>query len=403
MGDQDKSWAPHFCCGRFRSTLEGWMRGSRKCMPFAISRIWREPTNHHDDCYFSIVDISKYKNKKDSKNIVYPSISLSIAPVNHGPELPIPQPPTTPAISETSLEDDDADFEVDTQSSSKDPHFPNQNELDDLTRDLGLTKAKAELLSCLKQWNLLASSCKVSKPRKRRVTLANFYAMSSDSNHPSLCYCTDIQGLFQEIGISYSPSDWRLFIDSSKQSLKAVLHNGNVYPSIPIAHSVQMKEDRESVKILLELIQYNDHNWDVCGDFKMIAFLLGLQGSYAKHSCFLCLWNSRADEQHYLVKNWPARKDLTPGSHNIVNSSLIERSKILLPPLHIKQRWSPRGQILKSLALASKVKFLALASRPQVLENWPVLGSRTALFFGTLKFCGALEKFFGKRFLVEIA
>ena len=57
------------------------------------------------------------------------------------------------------------------------------------------------------------------------------------------------------------------------------------------------------------------------------------------------------------------------------------------------QRWSPRGQILKSLALASKVKSLALASRPQVLENWPVLGSRTALFFGKLKFCGVVEKF----------
>ena len=70
------------------------------------------------------------------------------------------------------------------------------------------------------------------------------------------------------------------------------------------------------------------------------------------------------------------------------------------------QRWSPqgrpwprgrpRGHILKSLALA-------LASRPQVLENWPVLGSRTAVFFGMLKFCGALETFFGKRFFVEIA
>ena len=77
------------------------------------------------------------------------------------------------------------------------------------------------------------------------------------------------------------------------------------------------------------------------------------------------------------------------------------------------QRWSPRGRpwsrgrprghILKSLALASKVKSLALASRPQVLENWPVLGSRTARFFVMLKLCGALEKFFGKRFLVEIA
>ena len=66
--------------------------------------------------------------------------------------------------------------------------------------------------------------------------------------------------------------------------------------------------------------------------------------------------------------------------------------------LPIYQRWSPRGRpwpqgrprghILKSLALASKVKSLALAlaSKPQVLENWPVLGSRTALFFEQLKF-----------------
>ena len=67
----------------------------------------------------------------------------------------------------------------------------------------------------------------------------------------------------------------------------------------------------------------------------------------------------------------------------------------------IYQWWSPRGHILKSLA--SKVKSLALASRPQVLENWPVLGPRTALFFVLLKFCEALEKFFGKRFFVEIA
>ena len=60
----------------------------------------------------------------------------------------------------------DADFQVDTQCSSKVLHFPNQNELDDLTRDLGLTKAKAEILSSrLKEWNLLAPSCKISKPR----------------------------------------------------------------------------------------------------------------------------------------------------------------------------------------------------------------------------------------------
>ena len=54
------------------------------------------------------------------------------------------------------------------------------------------------------------------------------------------------------------------------------------------------------------------------------------------------------------------------------------------------QRWSlrgrpwlrgrPRGHILKSLALASTVKSLALASKPHLLEIYPVLGLRTALF-----------------------
>ena len=67
---------------------------------------------------------------------------------------------------------------------------------------------------------------------------------------------------------------------------------------------------------------------------------------------------------------------------------------------HTGQRWSPRG---RPWPRGHNLKSLALASRPQVLENWPVLGSRTALFFGMLKFCGAVEKLFGKRFLVEIA
>ena len=76
-------------------------------------------------------------------------------------------------------------------------------------------------------------------------------------------------------------------------------------------------------------------------------------------------------------------------------SSLSSTKLVLIRNKCYQQRWSPRGRpwprghILKSLALAlaSKVKSLALASKPQVLENWPVLGSRTALFFEQLKFC----------------
>jgi len=55
-----------------------------------------------------------------------------------------------------------------------------------------------------------------------------------------------------ELGASYEASDWRLFIDSSKRSLKAVLlHNGNELASVPIAHSVEMTETYDNMKCLL--------------------------------------------------------------------------------------------------------------------------------------------------------
>ena len=61
---------------------------------------------------------------------------------------------------------------------------------------------------------------------------------------------------FYEIAIDYDPSDWRLFIGSSVKSLKAVLlHSGNKFPSVPVGHSVHMKEEYENVKTLLDMIK----------------------------------------------------------------------------------------------------------------------------------------------------
>ena len=89
--------------------------------------------------------------------------------------------------------------------------------------------------------------------------------------------------------MDHSPEEWRLFIDSSTRSrLKAVMpHNGNRFPSIPVAHSVHfLNEDYKNVKLLLEKINYYSYKWDVCVDFKMLGFLLGLQGGFTKYSCF---------------------------------------------------------------------------------------------------------------------
>ena len=87
---------------------------------------------------------------------------------------------------------------------------------------------------------------------------------------------------------------------------------------------------------MLEKINYGKYQWDVCGDLKMIAFLLGLQGGFTKYSCFLCLWDSRASDQHYIVRDWPARTGLTVGQYNVCHEALILPEKVLLPPLHIK-------------------------------------------------------------------
>ena len=63
---------------------------------------------------------------------------------------------------------------------------------------------------------------------------------------------------------------------------------------------------------------------------------MGPQLGYTKYCCFLCEWNSREKDSHCIKKDWPLRQSLTPGEKNVKNPPLLESSKILLPPLHIK-------------------------------------------------------------------
>ena len=79
------------------------------------------------------------------------------------------------------------------------------------------------------------------------------------------------------------------------------------------------------MKQLLIRINYAEFKWYVGDDFKMLRFLLGLQGGYTKHSCFLCLWNSRVSGEHYEKIHWPTRDELTPGMHNVIREPFISR------------------------------------------------------------------------------
>ena len=152
-------------------------------------------------------------------------------------------------------------------------------------------------------------------------------------------YCADIAQLLLKLGVpQYEPKYWRLFIDSSKRSLKCVLlHNGNQFTSVPITHSTTLKEKYEAVKYVLEKIGYDQHNRFICVDLKMVNFLSGQHSGFTKNPCFLCMWDSRDRAQHYTKKNWPLREELVPcKERNVINDSLVDRDRILFPPLHIK-------------------------------------------------------------------
>ena len=241
--------------------------------------VWREQSNHNDNCYFCCTDISDY-NSKNKKIIVYPNLSSAIRPIPHGPGIPIPQPPESlqDIVVPTYMSSDDDPHE----SSERDPTFDcdrklnrevfTQSELSDLVRDLSLTKEKAELLaSRLKEKNLLAEYTSVRFYRKRELQFTHYFEQEGD-----LVFCSDIPGLMREFGIEYEKEAWRLFIDSCKRSLKAVLlHNGYSYVSVSIGHSVHLKETYENIQLILTKVKYSDHQWMICGDLKVICMVLG--------------------------------------------------------------------------------------------------------------------------------
>ena len=50
----------------------------------------------------------------------------------------------------------------------------------------------------------------------------------------------------------------------------------------------------------------------------------------------MCEWDSRDRSNHWSKSKWPSRDSLTPGYRNILQPALVDRSSVILPPLHIK-------------------------------------------------------------------
>ena len=116
-------------------------------MPFAISMVWREPTDYSSNCYFCmILAVSKGMSRKKKCTVKYPNIPSAVRPVPHGKELPIPAPPDFYILDPYDDHNDDLDSaspepstsahpEFELPHSSPEPHLISQSEPNDLIRD----------------------------------------------------------------------------------------------------------------------------------------------------------------------------------------------------------------------------------------------------------------------------
>ena len=142
-----------------------------------------------------------------------------------------------------------------------------------------------------------------------------------------VCNCSKIYGLFEALESEHHSNEWRLFIDSSKASLKALLfNNGYEKPSISLVHATTLKEIDETMELILRLINYAVYKWNIYSELKVIR-LLGMQMDYTKNQCFLYLWDSHDDEQCYIKKDWPLRETYVPGRFNIHHVPLVDPNK----------------------------------------------------------------------------
>ncbi|GFX28877.1 uncharacterized protein TNCV_4251161 [Trichonephila clavipes] len=160
---------------------------------------------------------------------------------------PLQKPPEHVTLDEESSDSDRSKDEEEKVSDdttyepscSSEPHLLTQEDLDDLIRDLKLSKKQSEMLgSRLKGWNLLQANRNICTYRSHHSQRKDF---SCEKN--GLVFRNDISSLMETFGIEHNPIEWRLFIDFSKASLKVVLlYNVNKFPSIPATHSASMKE-----------------------------------------------------------------------------------------------------------------------------------------------------------------
>lgn len=163
--NQEFCWVPHVACSTCRRGLERWSQ-NKEHLKFGVPMIWRDPINHQTNCYICLTNIVGF-SARNRHRVTYANVSSVTLPVPHSQDIPIPPSPVMPAPNFWEDEDDDVDDVCHVEDrperdplyipDTEQPHPLTQGDLNDLVRDLNLSKSGSELLaSRLQQWSLLA-------------------------------------------------------------------------------------------------------------------------------------------------------------------------------------------------------------------------------------------------------
>lgn len=335
--DRKAKWVPSKICISCKLNLSNWWLNKQKSMPFGVPMQWIEPKNHDKTtCYFCLNYQGFGFNRFRKKKITYQNGSFAIRPLPHDESHPIPENENSEndesgeSIEDVNIEDaNDPDF---LPTNSK---LITESHLNQIVRKLHLSQRHAEILASeLKSVNVLAPGVKVTGFRHRQEQFKPYFTLSDDKSY---AYCHDIASLMLEMNISYfDPDEWRIFIDSSKSSLKAVLlYQDSTIKPVPILYAVGKKEDYYTMKWVLDTVYYQKYMWRACCDLKVLTLLAGMQTGYTKYCCVFCYFDSR-NKNLYEQRYWPQRKNATLGQFNVIHPALIEMKKIMMAPLHMK-------------------------------------------------------------------
>lgn len=338
---ENASWAPNSVCKTCYTGLLKWKKGQQQKMRYGVPMIWTDPGAHNpENCYVCANTVPGMTTIK-SKSHDYAGRPSAKRPLLHSEEIPVPTLPILPSpdivTATTSQQEETPDYSYfdPGQGTSNEPILLTQDRLDFIVSKLLLSQRGSELLARLLNENhLLARETRITAYRGRQKNLQECFMTDFDKTY---AYCHNVEKLMEVMGIVYRAEEWRLFIDASKNSLKAVLlHKTNEKPAVPIAYNTETEETYEKIQTILLLVDYDRHNWRICCDLKMVAILQGLQQRYVKHMCYLCNWDTRFTGNQYKTYSWTDRGDNVIGHLNIINAALVPRENILLPYLHTK-------------------------------------------------------------------